>query len=64
MFQAQLGLLVILLIAIADFLIGTFIPPSVQAQAKGFSGFKGNVFGLYNIYFSIFYIAETLYNKL
>ena len=38
--QAQLGLLVILLVAIADFLIGTFIgPQNDEAKAKGFVGY-------------------------
>jgi hypothetical protein len=38
--QAQLGLLVVLLVAIADFMIGTFIgPQNDEAQAKGFVGY-------------------------
>jgi solute carrier family 12 sodium/potassium/chloride transporter 2 len=38
--QAQLGLLVILLVAIADFIIGTFIgPQNDEVQAKGFIGY-------------------------
>jgi UPF0716 family protein affecting phage T7 exclusion len=40
--QAQLGLLVILLVAIADFIIGTFIgPQNDEAKAKGFIGYDG-----------------------
>ncbi|KAJ4451626.1 hypothetical protein ANN_03095 [Periplaneta americana] len=39
-FQAQIGLLVILLVAIADFIIGTFIgPQNDAAKAKGFLGY-------------------------
>jgi solute carrier family 12 sodium/potassium/chloride transporter 2 len=38
--QAQLGLLVILLVAIADFMIGTFIgPQNDEVKAKGFVGY-------------------------
>ncbi len=40
-FQAQMVLLVILLIAIIDFLIGTFISPTSDEKAKGFSGYSG-----------------------
>uniref|UniRef100_A0A0C9QA88 NKCL_1 protein n=1 Tax=Fopius arisanus TaxID=64838 RepID=A0A0C9QA88_9HYME len=43
--KAQLGLLVILLIALADFIIGTFIgPKSDQDYAKGFIGYNANLF--------------------
>lgn len=39
--KAQVGLLVILLIAIADFMIGTFIgPKSEEERAKGFMGYN------------------------
>nr|CAD7394128.1 unnamed protein product [Timema cristinae] len=42
--KAQLFLLVILLVAIFDFIIGTFIGPQTElAQAKGFVGFDLNV---------------------
>lgn len=38
--QAQIGLLVILLVAMADFMIGTFVGPrSDEAKAKGFLGY-------------------------
>jgi len=38
--QTQLGLLAILLVAIADFVIGTFIgPQNDEAKAKGFIGY-------------------------
>jgi len=41
--QAQIGLLIILLAAIADFLIGSFIgPKSEEEKAKGFLGYNGN----------------------
>ena len=40
--QAQIGLLVILLIAIADFMIGTIIgPKSEEERAQGFLGYNG-----------------------
>lgn len=40
--QAQIGLLIILLIAIADFMIGTIIgPKSDLEKAKGFLGYNG-----------------------
>ncbi|CAG2065762.1 unnamed protein product [Timema podura] len=42
--KAQLFLLVILLVAIFDFIIGTFIGPQTElAQARGFVGFDLNV---------------------
>lgn len=38
--KAQIGLLIILLLAIADFLIGTFIgPKNDEERAKGFIGY-------------------------
>ena len=41
--KAQLGLLVILLIALADFFIGSLIgPKSDLERAKGYIGFNGN----------------------
>ncbi|KAK2161001.1 hypothetical protein NP493_1612g00020 [Ridgeia piscesae] len=42
--RAQLVLLAILLIAIANFAIGTFLPPSASKKAKGFVGYKAEVF--------------------
>lgn len=39
--QAQLVLLAILLLALADFLIGCMIPPSDEQKSKGFVGFSG-----------------------
>lgn len=42
--KAQIGLLIILLLAIADFMIGTFIgPKDDQERAKGFMGYNGNI---------------------
>lgn len=42
--KAQVGLLIILLVAIADFMIGTFVgPKSEEERAKGFIGYSGNV---------------------
>nr|CAD7450927.1 unnamed protein product [Timema bartmani] len=42
--KAQLFLLVILLVAIFDFIIGTFIGPQTElAQVRGFVGFDLNV---------------------
>lgn len=40
MFQAQIVLLVILILAIGDFVIGTFIPLDSK-KPKGFFGYKG-----------------------
>ncbi|XP_033219683.1 bumetanide-sensitive sodium-(potassium)-chloride cotransporter [Belonocnema kinseyi] len=43
--KAQVGLLVILLLAIADFLIGTFIGPKSDAErAQGFIGYDARLF--------------------
>lgn len=40
--QAQIGLLIILLVAIGDFVIGSFIGPKSDAEiAKGFLGYNG-----------------------
>lgn len=42
--KAQIFLLIILLLAIVDFMIGTFIgPKNVQEKAKGFIGYNSNV---------------------
>ncbi|XP_073840775.1 bumetanide-sensitive sodium-(potassium)-chloride cotransporter-like isoform X1 [Musca autumnalis] len=43
--KAQIGLLVILLVAIADFMIGSFIgPKSDEERAKGFLGYNATLF--------------------
>ncbi|XP_052280558.1 solute carrier family 12 member 2-like isoform X2 [Dreissena polymorpha] len=42
--RAQLVLLAVLLIAIANFVVGTFIPPSERKLARGFVGYRGDVF--------------------
>ncbi|XP_069138300.1 LOW QUALITY PROTEIN: solute carrier family 12 member 1-like [Argopecten irradians] len=42
--KAQLGLLVILLIAIVNFIVGTFIPPTEEEQWKGVVGYSADVF--------------------
>lgn len=53
--KAQFGLLVILLIAILDFFIGSFIGPrNDEVKAKGFVGFNGN---------KTFNLVETIKNK-
>ncbi|KAH8406189.1 hypothetical protein KR215_006428 [Drosophila sulfurigaster] len=63
--KAQIGLLVILLAAIADFLVGSFIgPKSTEEEAKGFLGYNAtllqtNLFADYrddNDFFSVFAI--------
>ena len=42
--KTQIGLLIILLIAIADFFIGTIIgPKSDSEKAKGFIGYNGQL---------------------
>lgn len=56
--KAQIGLLVILLVAIVDFMIGTFIgPKNVEERAKGFIGYNGNVALIY-------YILRYIYNAI
>lgn len=46
--KAQIGLLVILLIAMVDFFIGAMIgPKSDEEKAKGFVGLNGKLFLLY-----------------
>lgn len=72
--KAQVGLLIILLVAIVDFLIGSVIPPSDQKISKGFLGYNGTLFNqnLYSDYrlaegvnhnffsvFAIFFPAAT-----
>ncbi|OWF56733.1 solute carrier family 12 member 3-like [Mizuhopecten yessoensis] len=42
--KAQMGLLVILTIAIINFVVGTFIPPTEEKQLKGFVGYNADVF--------------------
>ncbi|KAI0228687.1 Solute carrier family 12 member 2 [Lamellibrachia satsuma] len=68
--RAQLALLAILLIAIANFAIGTFLPPSESKEAQGFVGYQVDVFksnwgpdfsmgeGFFSV-FSIFFPAAT-----
>ena len=41
--QAQLILLGVLLIAMANFLIGTFIPPTEVKFSKGYVGYRGKL---------------------
>ncbi|XP_076355508.1 solute carrier family 12 member 2-like isoform X1 [Tachypleus tridentatus] len=41
--KAQIVLLIILLVAMFDFVIGSFIPPSVSQQARGFIGYNGKL---------------------
>ena len=41
--RVQMGLLFLLLCAQVDFIIGTFLPPSDAALAKGFVGYNGTV---------------------
>ncbi|XP_064608218.1 solute carrier family 12 member 2-like [Liolophura sinensis] len=42
--RAQLGLLAILIVAMVNFAIGSFIPPSEKKKAQGFVGYNGIVF--------------------
>ncbi|XP_033750069.1 solute carrier family 12 member 3-like [Pecten maximus] len=42
--KAQLGLLVILIVAIINFIVGTFIPPTEEKQWKGVVGYSADVF--------------------
>ncbi|RZC38431.1 bumetanide-sensitive sodium-(potassium)-chloride cotransporter, partial [Asbolus verrucosus] len=42
--KAQVGLLIILLVAIVDFFIGSFIGPNEASMAKGFVGYNLTVF--------------------
>ncbi|XP_053405857.1 solute carrier family 12 member 3-like isoform X2 [Mercenaria mercenaria] len=68
--RAQVILLGVLLIAMLNFVIGTFIPPSEAKLSKGFTGYRGDVFvdnfspnfrdgeGFFSV-FSIFFPAAT-----
>ncbi|XP_075908736.1 solute carrier family 12 member 1-like isoform X3 [Petromyzon marinus] len=68
--KAQVVLLIILLIAIANFFIGTVIPVSRQKQAQGFFNYKASIFaenfgpdfrdgeGFFSV-FAIFFPAAT-----
>ncbi|KAK7115879.1 solute carrier family 12 member 3-like [Littorina saxatilis] len=42
--RAQIVLLVVLLIALVNFVIGTFLPPTDYKLARGFTGFSGTTF--------------------
>ncbi|XP_052797099.1 solute carrier family 12 member 2-like isoform X2 [Mya arenaria] len=42
--RAQLVLMVVLLIAMVDFFIGTVIPPNEMKLERGFTGYRGDVF--------------------
>ncbi|KAJ8303977.1 hypothetical protein KUTeg_017560 [Tegillarca granosa] len=42
--KAQLGLLVILIAAIVNFFVGTFIPPTDEQKSKGVVGYRYDVF--------------------
>lgn len=39
--QAQVVLLAILTVAIMNYFVGLFIPPSVEQMSRGFLGFNG-----------------------
>uniref|UniRef100_T1JEV4 Bumetanide-sensitive sodium-(Potassium)-chloride cotransporter n=1 Tax=Strigamia maritima TaxID=126957 RepID=T1JEV4_STRMM len=41
--RAQIVLLIILILAMADFIIGSFIPPSDEEKAKGFLGYDVDI---------------------
>ncbi|XP_013401253.1 solute carrier family 12 member 1 [Lingula anatina] len=68
--KAQLILLAILIIAMVNFTVGTFIPPSMEEQSQGFLGYQGRIFetnfgpdfrdgeGFFSV-FSIFFPAAT-----
>ncbi|KAL5005442.1 hypothetical protein ScPMuIL_018898 [Solemya velum] len=68
--RAQLILLVVLIIAVINFVIGTLIPPTEQKYVQGFVGYKGEVFkenfppdfregeGFFSV-FAIFFPAAT-----
>lgn len=62
--KAQLGLLVILLVAIADFLIGTIIGPKSDAErAKGFIGYNGKLARITLQHFYVFCTTITKVTK-
>lgn len=55
--KAQIGLLIILLIALGDFIIGTFIgPKNNEEYAKGFIGYNGEFIYYYYYYIKNFVI--------
>lgn len=54
-FQAQVGLLVILVVAIIDFMLGTFIgPKSDEEKAKGFVGYDSKYKNCLSFYFFLY----------
>lgn len=40
--QAQVLFFLVILVSFASYIVGTIIPPSLQKQAKGFLGYKGD----------------------
>lgn len=42
--KIELALIVIVVVSFVNFIIGTFIPPSVEQQAKGFVGYSFDCF--------------------
>jgi hypothetical protein len=56
-------LLIILIISFLNFLVGTFIPPSLEKKSKGFQGYKCkkcHKTDLFNYFFISFKIAHLL----
>ena len=60
--KAQIFLLIILLVAIGDFIIGTFMGPKNDLErAQGFVGYSGNIAStfFFTYSFNIIYVVIT-----
>ncbi|XP_069757459.1 solute carrier family 12 member 3 isoform X2 [Narcine bancroftii] len=42
--KAQVGCFFVILVSFANYIVGTFIPPSMEKQAKGFFSYRGDIF--------------------
>ncbi|XP_062922828.1 solute carrier family 12 member 3 isoform X1 [Mobula hypostoma] len=42
--KAQVGFFFVILVSLANYIVGTIIPPSVEKQAKGFFSYRGDIF--------------------
>lgn len=40
--QAQVLFFLVIMVSFASYIVGTFLPPSPQKQAKGFLSYKGD----------------------
>ncbi|XP_051884008.1 solute carrier family 12 member 3 isoform X1 [Pristis pectinata] len=42
--KAQIGFFFVILVSLANYIVGTIIPPSKEKQAKGFFSYRGDIF--------------------